>query len=92
MHKILFYNKFIICFYMFRTLCAHHQVVKIVLYSIWYLHTCRWPSRAQVERVLYYTASGIITHLGSRLVHSLREDCIIQGYRKRWTGFETAIT
>jgi len=44
MHKILFYNKFIICLYMFRALCAHHQEVKIVLYSIWYHHTCRWPS------------------------------------------------
>ena len=35
---------------MFRTLCAHHQEVKIALYSIWYHHTCRWPSGAQVER------------------------------------------
>jgi len=35
---------------MFQALCAHHQEVKILLYSIWYLHTCRWPSRAQVER------------------------------------------
>ena len=35
----LFYNKFIICLYMFRALCAHHQEVKIVLYSIWYRHT-----------------------------------------------------
>jgi len=33
---------------MFRALCAQHQEVKIVLYSIWYHHTCRWPSRAQV--------------------------------------------
>jgi len=39
MHTFLFYNKFIICLYMFRALCAHHQVVKIVLYSIWYHHT-----------------------------------------------------
>jgi len=46
MHKILFYNKFIKYLYMFRALCAHHQEVKIVLYSIWYHHTCRWPSRA----------------------------------------------
>jgi len=30
MHKFLFYNKFIICLYMFRALCAHHQEVKIV--------------------------------------------------------------
>ena len=36
MHKILFYNKFIMCLYMFRALCAHHQEVKIALYSIWY--------------------------------------------------------
>jgi len=28
MHKILFYNKFIISLYMFRALCAHHQEVK----------------------------------------------------------------
>jgi len=37
---------------MFRALCAHHQEVKTVLYSIWYRHTCKWPSRAQVERGL----------------------------------------
>jgi len=30
MHKFLFYNKFIICLYMFRALCAHNQEVKIV--------------------------------------------------------------
>ena len=35
----LFYNKFISCLYMFRAPCAHHQEVKIVLYSIWYHHT-----------------------------------------------------
>jgi len=49
MHKFLFSNKFIVCLYMFRALCAHHQEVKILLYSIWYHHTCRWPSRAQVH-------------------------------------------
>ena len=42
MHKILFYNKFIIRLYMFRALCAHHQEVKIVLYSIWYHHTVQY--------------------------------------------------
>ena len=35
----IFYNKFIICLYMIRALRAHHQGVKIVLYSIWYHHT-----------------------------------------------------
>jgi len=35
---------------MFRALCAHRQEVKVVLYSIWYHYTCRWPSGAQDER------------------------------------------
>jgi len=48
MHKFKFYNNFIIYRYMFRALCAQHQEVKIILYSIWYRHTCRWPSGAQV--------------------------------------------
>jgi len=34
----------------FEHCCAHHEEVKLVLYSIWYHHTCRWPSGAQVER------------------------------------------
>jgi len=33
---------------MFRALCVQHQGVKILLYSLWYHHTCRWPSGAQV--------------------------------------------
>jgi hypothetical protein len=49
MHKFFFYNKFIIRLYMFRALFAHHQEVKIVLYSIWYHHTFMLPSGAQVE-------------------------------------------
>jgi len=49
MHKIFFHNKFIVRLYMFRALCAHHQEVNIVLYSLWYHHTYRWPSGAQVE-------------------------------------------
>ena len=44
----LFYNKFISCLYMFRAPCAHRQEVKIVLYSLWYHHTFRWLSHAQV--------------------------------------------
>jgi len=34
---------------MFRAPYAHRQEVKILLYSLWYHHTYRWPSRAQVE-------------------------------------------
>ena len=48
---------------MFRAPCAHHQEVKIVFYSIWYHHTCRWPSSAQVERRLLLvnsTADGCV--------------------------------
>jgi len=52
MNKFLFYNKFIRCLDMFRALCIHRQEVKTVLYSIWYHHTCRWPSGAQVARGL----------------------------------------
>jgi len=32
--------------------CAHHQEVKIALHSLWYHHTYRWLSCAQVERRL----------------------------------------
>ena len=49
MHKILFYNKFIICLYMFRVLIIRRSK-------------------------LYYTATGIITPVGGRPVHRLRED------------------
>jgi len=61
MHKILFYNRFIICLYMFRAICAHHQEVKIVLYSIWCHHTCRWPSGAQVEVILNLLSLTVTT-------------------------------
>jgi len=73
----------IICLYMFRTPCAHHQQVKIVLYDIWYHHTCRWPSGAQVERGLhfYYTASGVLSQPAHRTATCRCDDtrcCIIQ--------------
>ena len=32
---------------------AHRQEAKIVLYNLWYHHTYRWPSRAQVERGVF---------------------------------------
>jgi len=32
--------------------CAHQQAVRITLHSLWYHHTYRWPSGAQVERGL----------------------------------------
>ena len=39
--RILFYKKLILCLYMFRAPCAHHQEFKTVLYSIWYHHTVK---------------------------------------------------
>ena len=48
----LFYNKFILYLYMFLAPCAHRQEVKIVLYSLWYHHTYRWPSRARLYNTI----------------------------------------
>ena len=64
---------------MFRALCAHHQEVKIVLYSIWYRHTCRWPSGAQVER------SWLIAKITKMYVFNLtfRGPCIVIYYYKK---------
>jgi len=59
MQKFFFYNKFTIRLYMFRAICAHYQEIKIVLYSIFYRHTCRWPSGAQVERGLDQPPTGV---------------------------------
>jgi len=55
----VFFNKFISCLYMFRAPCAHRHEVKIVLYSTWYRHTCRWPSDAQVERELDWCSKHV---------------------------------
>jgi len=55
MHRFFFYNKFIICFYIFRALCAHHQEDKIVLYSIWYQHTetSEWSKITKIQFYKY---------------------------------------
>ena len=41
--------------YMFRALCAHHQKVKIVLYSIWYHHTetSEWSKITKIQFCKY---------------------------------------
>ena len=47
--------------------CAHRQEVKIVLYSLWYHHTYKWPSRAHVERGLQFSSNLIIQLLQLKL-------------------------
>ena len=49
MQKILFFNKLIKILYIFRAQRAHHQEIKLVLYSIWYHHKYRRPSGAEFE-------------------------------------------
>jgi len=43
----LFHNKFYFMPLHVSSNCAHHQEVKIALYSHWYHHTYRWPSRTR---------------------------------------------
>jgi hypothetical protein len=59
MHKLLFYDTFIVCLYMFRALCAHHQEVKIVLYSIWHRHTetSEW---SKITKTQFYKYEHIV--------------------------------
>jgi len=59
MHKFLFYNKFVIFLYMFRAPCAHHQEVKIVLYSIWYRQTER-SGWSKITKTQFYTHEHIV--------------------------------
>ena len=45
--------------------CVHRQEAKILLYSLWYHHAYRWPSRAQVHGTATYRCDDT-------------RDCIIQ--------------
>ena len=53
---------------------AHRQEAKIVLYNLWYHHTYRWPSRAQVERGFL---SQPVHRTATYTVDDTR-DCIVQ--------------
>ena len=55
MQKILFYNKFIVCLYVFRAPCAHHQAVKIIVYGIRYRHTetNEWSKITKIQSYKY---------------------------------------
>ena len=47
---------------MFRAPCAHHQEVKIVLYSIWYHHTetSEW---SKITKIQFYKYEHILAKL-----------------------------
>ena len=69
MHKLLFYNKFIIRLYMFRALFAHRQEVKIVLHRIWYHHTetREWSKITKIQLYKYRVAQKNIYTLYSSI-------------------------
>jgi len=69
----LFNIKFISCLYVFRAPCAHRQEVKIVLYSLWYHYTYRWPSHAQFKLGFSEPVHGTATYRCDNT-----RDCIIQ--------------
>ena len=62
MHKILFYNEFIIRLYKFRALCAHHQELKILLYSICFHHTetSEW---SKITKIQFYKYEHIVVKI-----------------------------
>ena len=41
---------------------AHRQEAKIVIYRLWYHHTYRWPSGAQVGRGLSQPVHGTVIY------------------------------
>ena len=49
----LFYNKFILCLYMFRAPYTHRQEVKIVLYNLWY-HDTEKSEWSKVTKIYKY--------------------------------------
>jgi len=55
MHKILFYNKFIICLYMLQALLCSSSGGQIILYSIWYRHTetGEWSKITKIQFYIY---------------------------------------
>ena len=66
----MFYNKFISCLYMFRAPCAHHQEVKIVLYSLWYHHTYRCDGN---NFDLLMMSTGCSKHVEARNKHIVKQ-------------------
>jgi hypothetical protein len=64
---------------------AHHQEVKIALRSLWYNHTHRWPSHAEVENGVEVEIEVEAERVLSQPVHGMAtytcddtRGCIIQ--------------
>ena len=53
---------------MFRALCAHHQEVKIVLYSIWYPHT-ETREWSKITKIQFYKYEHIIVTFMYEFIH-----------------------
>jgi len=85
MHKFLFYNKLIICLYMFRAPCTHHQEVKIVLYSIWYRHTetSKWSKVTKIQQNIKKKGGGVCHEADYRELVS----CTLQIITVNRTGY-----
>ena len=62
---------------MFRAPRARRQEAKIVLYSLWYHHTYRWPSGARIERGLDAVLSQSVHQTATYRCDDTR-DCIVQ--------------
>jgi len=59
MHKFLFYNKFIICHYMFRALLCSSSGGQIVLTNMWYHHTetSEW---SKITKIQFYKYDHVV--------------------------------
>jgi len=53
--------------------CAHRQEAKIVLYNLWYHHTYRWPSGAQINYTNMCVCVCVLSVSGPRRVESERK-------------------
>ena len=60
---------------MFRANVLTVRRAKIVLYCLWYHHTYRLPSRAQVERTLSQSVHGTATYMCDDTRHCIVKFC-----------------
>ena len=84
----LFHNKFYFIPLHVSSTCAHHQEVKIVLHSLWYHHTYRWPSRARVPCSLkmgpHRLSRNVVNNCQSNLRNIPEERNLIHTAAEAW--------